>query len=66
MRNARKMAQLRAAYRTTGALAVYGAIRRARRATVERGALERERRRNFRYARYGQRDLSSAQRARSN
>ncbi len=66
MRNARKMARLRAAYRTAGALAVHGAIRRARRATRELGTLKRERRVNFRYARQGVRDLRSAERARSN
>lgn len=66
MRNARKMARLRAAYRTTGALKVHGAIRRARRATKERGAIKRERRGSFRYARQGVRDLNSAERARSN
>ncbi len=66
MRNARRMARLRAAYRTTGALAVHSAIRRARRATIERGPLQRERRRNFRYSRQGSRDLNSAARARSN
>jgi hypothetical protein len=66
MRNARKMARLRAAYRTTGALKVHGAIRRARRATKERGAIKRERRGRFRYARQSVRDLNSAERARSN
>ncbi len=66
MRNARKMARLRAAYRTTGALKVHGAIRRARNATKERGAIKRERRGSFRYARQGVRDLNSAERARSN
>jgi len=64
--NARRMARLRAAYRTAGALNVYGAIRRARRDTERDGQLRRERRRNFRYARYGQRDLNNAQKMRSN
>jgi len=65
MRNARRMARLRAAYRTSGAIAVHGAIRRARRATLERGVLQRQRR-TFRYSRQGARDLNSAARAASN
>lgn len=65
LRNARKMARLRAAYRTAGALVFHEAIRRARRATEHHGPLNRERRRNFRYARYGKRDLNSAARAAS-
>lgn len=65
MRNARRMARLRAAYRTAGPIAVHGAIRRARRATVERGALNRPRR-DFRYSREGQRELAAAARAASN
>lgn len=65
MRSARRMARLRAAYRTAGPIAVHGAIRRARRATVERGSVSR-RRRDFRYARQGKRDLESAAKAASN
>jgi hypothetical protein len=65
MRSARRMARLRAAYRTAGPIAVHGAIRRARRATIERGPLRRPRR-DFRYARQGKRDLASAARAASN
>lgn len=65
MRSARRMARLRAAYRTAGPIAVHGAIRRARRATVELGTISRPRR-NFRYAHRGRRDLISAARAASN
>jgi len=65
MRSARRMARLRAAYRTAGPIAVHGAIRRARRATVEHGALTRPRA-GFRYSRQGRRDLASAARAASN
>jgi len=65
MRSARRMARLRAAYRTAGPVAVHGAIRRARRATVEHGALVRPRA-AFRYSRQGRRDLASAARAASN
>lgn len=64
MRNARRMARLRAAYRTAGAIAVHGAIRRARRDTLARGPIQRPRR-TFRYARQGVRDLNSAARAAS-
>jgi hypothetical protein len=65
MRNARRMARLRAAYRTAGAIAVHGAIRRARRDTLSRGPIQRPRR-TFRYARQGERDLAAAARAASN
>lgn len=53
MRNARRMAQLRAAYRTAGALGFYGAIQRARRRSSE----QMHRTSSFKYARYGRRDL---------
>ena len=54
MRNARRMAGLRAAYRTAGPLEFYEAIRRAR--ARERTALPYWRRGNFRYAREGTRE----------
>jgi len=54
--NARRMARLRAAYRTAGARRFYGAIRRAHRDTVSGAARARGRRQHFRYARYGTRD----------
>ena len=57
MRNARRMARLRAAYRTACALRFYGAIRRAHWDTVTNKARTRARRQHFRYARYGTRDL---------
>jgi hypothetical protein len=60
MRTARRMSRLRAAYRTGGAQHFHAAIQRAHRDTTSLGPLRRERRRNFRYARYGQRDLNNA------
>jgi hypothetical protein len=63
MRNARRMARLRAAYRTAGALRFYGAIRRAHWDTVTNKARRRARRQYFRYARYGTRDLDRCQAA---
>ncbi len=60
MRTARRMCRLRAAYRTGGAQHFHAAIQRAHRDTTRLGPLRRERRRNFRYARYGQRDLDNA------
>jgi hypothetical protein len=54
MRNARKMAGLRAAYRTAGPLEFYEAIRRAR--ARERTAPPYWRRGHFRYAREGTRE----------
>lgn len=60
MKTARRMSRLRAAYRTGGATRFHGAIQRAHRDTTRHGPLRRERRRNFRYARYGQRDLDNA------
>lgn len=66
LRNARRMARLRAAYRTAGALAFYGAIRRARWETVTDAPRARARRQHFRYARYGTRDTDRCERAASN
>jgi len=66
MRNARKMARLRAAYRTAGAITFHDAIRRAHRDTTRLGPIRRERCRNYRYARYGPRDYENARRASSN
>lgn len=63
MRNARRMARLRAAYRTAGALRVYGAICRASRGSLRSGG--RARPTPFRYARQGRRDLDHAARMRS-
>jgi hypothetical protein len=63
MRNARRMARLRAAYRTAGALRFYGAIRRAHWDTVTNKARQRGRRQHFRYARYGSRDLDRCEAA---
>jgi hypothetical protein len=63
LRNARRMAQLRAAYRTGGALNFYAAIQRARRRTAERPV---DRRGGFKYARQGRRDLDRCAKARSN
>ncbi len=60
MRTARRMCRLRAAYRTGGALTFHAAIQRAHRDTVRLGPLPRERRKNFRYARYGPRDAGNA------
>jgi hypothetical protein len=62
MRNARRMAQLRAAYRTAGALGFYAAIQRARRRSTEQAA---SRPTNFKYARYGRRDLNRCEGYRS-
>ena len=55
--NARRMARLRAAYRTGGALRFYSAIRRAHWDTVTGPPRVRQRRNHFRYARYGTRDM---------
>ena len=63
MRNARRMARLRAAYRTAGALRFYGAIRRAHWDTVTNRARQRGRRQHYRYARYGSRDLDRCEAA---
>lgn len=62
MPNARRMAQLRASYRTAGAVNFYGAIQRARR----RGHVSAPRPAAFRYARQGRRDLDRCAAARSN
>ena len=66
LRNARRMARLRAAYRTAGALRFYAAIRRARWETVTDAPRARARRQHFRYARYGSRDTDRCDRAASN
>lgn len=57
MKNARRMARLRAAYRTSGALRFYGAVRRAHWDTLTGTPRQRGRRQHFRYARYGTRDM---------
>jgi Uncharacterised protein family (UPF0236) len=57
LRNAKRMARLRAAYRTGGARRFYEAIRQAHRETLAGGARARGRRQHFRYARYGSRDM---------
>ena len=54
--NARRMAYLRAAYRTTGAQNVYAAIQRARRQTEKRAPRPQGHRQGFRFARQGLRD----------
>jgi len=54
--NARRMARLRAAYRTAGARRFYGAIRKAHWDTATGAVRSRGRRQHFRYARYGSRD----------
>ena len=56
MRNARKMARLRAAYRTAGARRFHAAIRKAHWDTVTNAPRSRARRQYWRYARYGTRD----------
>lgn len=63
MRNARRMAHLRAAYRTAGARRFYGAIREASRA---RPREQQGGRNHFRYARYGARDWDRCRQAASN
>jgi len=55
--NARRMARLRAAYRTAGARRFYDAIRRAHWDTLTGAPRLRGRRQSFRYARYGTRDM---------
>ncbi len=54
--NARRMARLRAAYRTGGARRFYAAIRRAHHATLARPRANHGGRDHFEYARYGSRD----------
>jgi hypothetical protein len=66
LRNARRMARLRAAYRTAGAVRFYDAIRRARWETITDAPRARARRQHFRYARYGTRDADRCERAASN
>ena len=57
LRNARRMARLRAAYRTAGALRFHTAIRQAHWDTLTGAPRARARRQHFRYARYGTRDM---------
>ncbi|HUK66303.1 MAG TPA: ISKra4 family transposase [Anaeromyxobacteraceae bacterium] len=57
IKNARRMARLRAAYRTAGPLRFYAAIRRAHWDTLTSAHRQRGRQQHFRYARYGTRDL---------
>lgn len=64
MRNARRMANLRAAYRTAGPADFYEAIRRAR--TREHAPMQYWRRGHFRYAREGTRERRRCFRASSN
>jgi hypothetical protein len=54
--NARRMAHLRAAYRTAGAASFYDAIQRAHRETARGEERRRGRRHGFRFARQGVRD----------
>lgn len=58
--NARRMAHLRAAYRTAGAVNFHGAIQRARRDTDRGAARPSGRRHGFRFARQGRRDTERA------
>jgi hypothetical protein len=55
--NARRMARLRAAYRTAGALRFHASIRQAHWDTLTAAPRARARRQHFRYARYGTRDM---------
>jgi uncharacterized protein UPF0236 len=55
--NARRMARLRAAYRTAGALRFYAAVRSAHWDTLTGAPRLRGRRQHFRYSRYGTRDM---------
>jgi hypothetical protein len=57
LRNARRMARLRAAYRTAGARRFHEAIRRAHGDTARARLRPRGRNQHFRYARYGTRDM---------
>jgi hypothetical protein len=63
---ARRMARLRAAYRTAGAGRFHQAIRCAHRDTLSARLRPRDRRQHFRYARYGTRDLERCAAAASN
>lgn len=64
MRNARRMARLRAAYRTSGARDLHGAIYRAWEARFQ--PRTRGRKQHFTYARQGARDRDNCARAASN
>jgi len=66
LRNARRMARLRAAYRTAGALGFYDAIRRTTCAGARRRANPGAIRNGFHYARYGARDTNRCARTASN
>jgi len=66
LRNARRMARLRAAYRTAGALAFYDAIRRTRRDGPTGRVNPSATRNGFHYARYGDRDMNRCARTASN
>jgi len=63
LRNARRMARLRAAYRTAGALAFYDAIRRAHRRSLSPPTGPRAHRNGFHYAHQGRRDPDRCARA---
>ena len=66
LQNARRMAHLRAAYRTAGVSRFYEAIQRARQDT-ERGVARRQgRRHGFHFARQGERDRARARTSSSN
>ena len=66
MRNARRMARLRAAYRTAGALRFYDAIRRTHRNGATWRVNPAAARNGFHYARYGNRDMTRCARTASN
>ncbi len=64
--NARRMAHLRAAYRTAGAMDFHAAIQRAHRDTRRGKPRPGGRRHGFRFARQGERDVARARQASSN
>jgi hypothetical protein len=66
LRNARRIARLRAAYRTAGALGFYDAIRRTHRVGANGRVNPGARRNGFHYARYGERDMTRCARTASN
>ncbi|HEY4884312.1 MAG TPA: hypothetical protein VII08_11830, partial [Myxococcales bacterium] len=66
LRNARRMARLRAAYRTAGALGFYDAIRRTTSGDATRRVNPSALRNGFHYARYGARDTNRCARTASN
>ena len=63
LRNARRMAHLRAAYRTAGATLFHAAIQRAHRDTEREKPRRDGRRHAYRFARYGDRDHARARAA---